>query len=256
MKYSLLRIVARPLKKYFYKVRYAKLVQKTGLPLYELGEDEKRGAELVWSDIVRQLQSSTNWLNHVIYPIGGAASPAFIGVLSRILIENKLSTIIEFGVGQTSKVLSNWAKETGGQVFSIEHDSYWANECRQELEHDSHEIIYAPLKVGSSGYTWYDESAIMRSLDGQRADLIIVDGPIGTARWSRAGIIDFFDNLHKDDWIVLWDDLHRYGDLESFSEFVHSKNISSGSIDVSFCQAFRTLGLVFTDKYRSLKYIT
>jgi len=52
----------------------------------------------------------------------------------------------------------------------------------------------------------------------------------------------------------LWDDLNRFGDLESFSLLVDRLRAREITFDLRFCQAFRTLGILFTPQYSGLHY--
>lgn len=254
MNLDLLKLMLRPLKKRFQALRYRSLVQQSGLPLYDLPPGGKHSLEIAFADIFRQLQSRCPWLDHTIYPVGGAASHSFVCILVRTLEECGIKTVIEFGAGQSSKILSKWALTTGGKVFTVEQDAYWADHCRNELAHPNYHVIHAPMCKLPSGLEWYDEAEIKRQLGGVKADLIIVDGPIGTPRWSRAGIIECFAALCQPEWAVLWDDLERFGDYESFAKFIQVMSNPGPAPGVAFCQAFRTLGMAFTDKYIRLKY--
>jgi hypothetical protein len=210
--------------------------------------------ELAYIDVLRQLTAHHTWLRFPSFPVGGAASHTFLAILARALIECRFRSVLELGAGETSRVLSAWATETGARVWTIESDIGWVEECQRRASTANHEIVYAPLREDESGHIWYDFAKIRSHLGQDRAELIIVDGPIGTPSWSRAGIIGRFSEVRADDWVVLWDDLHREGDLQSFAGFVRHLREQRIPHDVACCQASRTLGLVFSPKYSRLKY--
>jgi hypothetical protein len=246
-------ILCRPLRQGWQNLRYQMLAKTNRLPLYQLSISETIGRQIAFADIYEQQQKTFSWIPRPHYFIGGSADPAFLSILIRALTENKFNCIIEFGAGQTSRVLSAWSAETGGKVFTIDHDPDWVEKSRHSVLSKLHRIVHAPLQAGPLGQ-WYDLASFTEQFPETRADLIIVDGPVGTRRWSRAGIIAEFPMLSRPECVVLWDDLDRFGDLESFAGLVRSLRTHEITFDVRFCQAYRTLGLLFTPQYSGLRY--
>ncbi|MBE0541133.1 MAG: hypothetical protein IH623_07090 [Verrucomicrobia bacterium] len=251
---SALALGLAPLKAWQGRFRYDLLVKRSGLPIYRLAPGEKVAMELAYVDLFQRLCAHHAWLQFPIFPVGGAASHAFLAILVRALVECGFSRVLEFGAGQTTRILSAWSRVSGAPICTVENDEGWVKECQRGVTSPHHQIVHAPLRQAASGHVWYDFEMIRPHCTSQKADLIIVDGPVGAERWSRAGFIERFSELHADEWVVLWDDLHRQGDLQSFAEFIRRLRSNQIPHDVACCQAFRTLGLVFSPKYSRVKH--
>lgn len=246
-------IFCRPLRRWWVELRYQTFVRVNRLPLYRLSASERTGQQIAFASLYQQQQQTFSWIPKPHYFIGGSADPAFLSILIRVLTENEIHSVIEFGAGQTTRALSSWSDEMSAEVFTIDHDQEWVERLRSSITSSKHHVIHAPLRTGPLGL-WYDLAAFKERFPDVRADLIIVDGPLGTRRNSRAGIVHEFANLSRSECVVLWDDLNRLGDLESFSLLVDRLRARDTTFDLRFCQAFRTLGILFTPQYADLHY--
>jgi hypothetical protein len=251
---SIARMLAGPVKSRWEAFRYTLGVKRSGLPLYLTNDTERICAEVAFVDAFRQLQARYPWLGHPVFPLGGAANHALLVVLSRILIEQNPATVIEFGAGQTTHILSKWSEVSGARVITVEQDAHWVGEVRRHVKSASHEIVQAPLRKSRYGDLWYDMDVLRDALIGAQADLMVVDGPTGSAEWSRAGFIDCFGEIHQPDWMILWDDLHRRPDFQSFDQFVASVRASDVNCRMAFSQTSKTLGIACTEKFQTITY--
>ena len=247
-------ISGQPVKRCLLNWRYRILARASGLPIFAVTDADRQSLELSHLEAFRQLQAHHSWADLAVYPVGGAAHPAYLGILGRILQECDVRTVIEFGAGQSSMFLSSWCKTSGGTVFTIESDAEWAKRCKNDISAPTHQVVFAPLKPNDRMELWYDTDLIYAALAGAKADLIIVDGPIGTHRRSRAGLLQVFDSIAAEEWVAIWDDIHRFGELESYVEFARQRRNKHPWCDFACCQAFRTLGLAFTPKFSSVRY--
>lgn len=251
--FAAILFMCRPLRQWWARFWYYLLVRVNRLPLYHQSIPERVGQQLAFVNLYQQQREVYPWIPKLQYLIGGSADPAFMSILIRALTENKFRSVLEFGAGQTTRLLSAWSVETGGTVFTVDHDLEWVAQSRRLTTSATHHVIHAPLRTGPQG-DWYDLAAFKMQFPDAKADLIIVDGPVGTRRMSRAGFIEEFPNVSGSQYVILWDDLNRFGDFESFAAFVDGLQKKGGECEVKFCQAFRTLGMVFTPSYSSLRY--
>lgn len=251
---SALAIGLSPVKEWQRRFRYELLAKRSGLPIYRIAPGDKMAMELAYVDVFQRLCAQHAWLQFPIFPVGGAANHAFLAILVRALLECGFGRVLEFGAGQTTRILSAWSKVSGAGICTIENDEGWVKECQRGVTSPHHQIVHAPLRKADSGHVWYDFDRIRPHFATSKADLIIVDGPVGAERWSRAGFIERFAELHAEEWVVLWDDLHRPGDLQSFAEFIRVLRRDQIPHDVACCPAFRTLGLVFSPRFSRVKH--
>jgi hypothetical protein len=251
---SALAAALAPSRAWLSKVRYELLVKRSGLPIYRVPPADRMATELAHVDILRRMTQEHPWMPNAVFPVGGAATHAFLAILARALMECRFNKVLELGAGQTTRLLSAWSNTFGAKVWTLENDEHWADEARSAVSSPSHTIVHAPLRADENGHFWYDAKVVRAHLANERVDLIIVDGPVGTRRWSRAGVIERFTELRAEEWVVLWDDLQRQGDLESFAAFIGRLRDTDIPHGVACCQGSRTLGLVFSPEHRRLKH--
>ena len=72
---------------------------------------------------------------------------------------------------------------------------------------------------------------------------------------SRYGIVNHVPGWLGQDWVIVWDDLHRPPDLQSFAlliERLRAMNIKHGHV---LLDGYRTIGLVYTPGFSALQYM-
>ena len=229
--------------------RYHRLVRKNRLPLYYETPLHRLSNEIAYADMLRQLRDCCPWFPPVVYPVGGAAGYGLLYTLVRSLREQSFANVLELGVGQTTTVLSAYSRFSGARVLSLEENAFWADALARQCGSELHRVSHAPLVQSARNTRWYDLRAVGGELPSGRVDLFLVDGPTGTRRVSRAGILDVFFDLCADEWLVFWDDVHRAGDLESFVLFLNEARARRTDVKVGFCTGAKTVGVAFTPKY-------
>ena len=85
-------------------------------------------------------------------------------------------------------------------------------------------------------------------------DLVIVDGPTGTRHLSRYGIAEYTPEWMAPEWMLLWDDLDREADLDSFGRLVEKLRRRGVSHDHLLLDGDRTVGLILTPAFQFMRY--
>ena len=108
----------------------------------------------------------------------------------------KGSTILEFGSGQGTEILSKHFK-----MISIEEDEDWVGKYNSEY-------LHAPIKDD-----WYDVDLVNEFLKDKTYDLVFVDGPAGGKRSKMYELLKEEKlQINKDVWFI-FDDMDREDDL-------------------------------------------
>jgi len=208
-------------------------------------------------DLLKRVQIEHPWIPTALFPGGGATDHKLLYVLGRALGEFRFHSILECGAGETTKLLDAFARHSGHRVTTLEHDRDWVQRaCARGLA-DTHSVLHCPLVpyedslVGS--YIWYDTAQASSQL-ADRFDLFVVDGPGGTRRFSRFGITRFFPTRAADDWLLLWDDMERVGDLESFAALLRQLRAAGVDFGHRLIVSRRTLGVAFSPKFEAVGY--
>lgn len=240
---------------FLYNWRYHAVVKNNGILLYEESSVTSLHRDLLAIDLYKSLRGENDWMPGALLPVGGAADYKILYLIARLLVDHGIHDIIEFGAGQSSILLSGFAKHSGARVVTIEHDAAWAERVASRTQAPSHQVIHCPLTQQRSteqgNCAWYDLSNA-GILGRQRFELLIVDGPVGLPRYSRMGIVDRFSELHADEWVVLWDDLHRVGEMQTFALFLNRLRDSGVQHRHVVVNGIKRIGIIYTRKFESV----
>jgi hypothetical protein len=253
-----LHVVKQSVSKAFERSRYFRVARHYGIDYYPETEMSRLYRDVCAVDLLRRVQADAPWLPSGLFPGGGgAADHKLLYVLSRALGEFRFRSILECGAGETTKLLDAFAKESGHQVTTLEHDDNWATRAGQNGLAATHSVLHCPLVSYEDSfvgrYLWYDTERAAAKMP-ECWDLFVVDGPTGTRRFSRFGISRIFPARADSDWLLLWDDLDRTGDLESFGLLMSRLRSSGASFGHRLILSRRTLGIAFTPRFSQVSY--
>jgi hypothetical protein len=140
--------------------------------------------------------------------------------------------ILECGSGLTTLLLGFLAARRGVEVWTLEHDMYWHAKIESLLSKFRVPPVHlelAPLKDFGT-FDWY-EAPLHRM--PREFSLVICDGPPGTTRGGRYGLLPVCNSHLRRQAVILVDDLGRPADAEVVAEWgreagVHSTIIRHG----------------------------
>lgn len=161
-------------------------------------------------------------LNRFIpYTTWSISPTALLHILNFIKI-NRPKYIVEFGSGISTIYIAKLIKYENLDVrlVSIDHDEQWAQIINNDLLNEDIPLEMAqsfcvPLK--NNGYSflgksilWYDSDILNEIIGENKVEFIIVDGPIGAIKYSRAGSLIYFkDKIENEELTYLFDDTNR-----------------------------------------------
>jgi len=145
-----------------------------------------------------------------------AASPDFLQIIIKILLEKKPLTVIECGSGVSSVVIGYLLEKNGqGHLYSLENSDVYTTKNKTLIQQHTLEnqvsILHAPLIQATKNKAqkkWYDTSQIS---DIQSIDVVIVDGPAGDRYPVLARLCPQLSNKA----IIIVDDCKREKDREN-----------------------------------------
>ena len=153
------------------------------------------------------------------FPTGGAANYSLLYLILRIGSEFQPQSVLDIGAGQSTLL---WAmlqrRGLVGEVLTLENDAEWGARIGAQV---THQVLITPLrpaKIGGRSVTTYDWAAAKA---GRRFDVMVCDGPRGTPRDSRRGVLSTLDDLPTDFALVL-DDAERAGEQDTVAA-IHSR---------------------------------
>lgn len=192
--------------------------------------------EILKSQIFNSAICDCEWLRiKNVCPSGWAANYNLLYTIFRILNNARPQSILEFGLGQSSKLIHQYANYYNVSAITGEHDAKWISFFENDKRGD-YPINILPLEVEMTNFKGYKTRTykdITELLKGRKFDFIFVDGPIGSEHYSRSQIIDIAKNNLKDSFCIVIDDYERNGEKETTQELM--KSLRENNVD--FCTA-------------------
>jgi len=219
-----------------------------GRVLRILGLD--RSNEVIYQNIVRDAARFLD-LDYLPFPVKAAANYSFLYLLYRTIRETDVKAVLELGVGESTLFLNKLKQDRAFSFTSLEHDSAWCDAINAKVNHTVHRCALENKVVRGKATLGYDFSKVSE----QKFDFVIVDGPIGTPRRSRWGVLELLDRNLGAEFILLFDDAHRGAEQETIFEAVKLLKEQRDDIYVSATFAAKAQALIVTEKYRALQFI-
>jgi|688.fasta_scaffold256762_2 hypothetical protein len=184
--------------------------------------------------------NNTSWLKDRNFsPNGAAATFGFLYTLFKILETVQPQSILEFGIGQSSKLTTQYAAYSKNKpsLTVVENDQQWLDLFSQELP-QAKNITYLKNDIemachkGTKTRRYKD---LLNNLQANTFDLIVVDGPKGSPGYSRTNIIDLVSNNRlATKFVILLDDYNREGEQRTAEDVM--KILSQRGIPYSTTQ--------------------
>jgi hypothetical protein len=153
-------------------------------------------------------------LNDLVYGWGNETWSALDEYLAGC-VKHALSSpgpILECGSGLSTIVVGAIAQKYGKKLWTLEHRAEWALKLTTYLKKykiDSVTLNTKPLKDYGE-YCWYEPN--LRTMP-DRFTLVICDGPPGTTKGGRYGLVPVVGNKIKPGCVILLDDAGRKEEL-------------------------------------------
>ncbi|HQW56643.1 MAG TPA: hypothetical protein PK076_10970 [Saprospiraceae bacterium] len=175
--------------------------------------------ELLYAQKFNICLKNYTWIkNKAIFPGQWAAGFPLMYILCRILNSGVYRNILEFGLGESSKLTSQIIQlrpET--QIDIIESNQEWIDFYRSEI--NSTNVIIHRKNLIQSSVNNKNINVYQNLLDGiesKKYGLILIDGPLGSPAYSRHQIVDIFEaNLLEKEYVIIIDDYNRPGEKQT-----------------------------------------
>ena len=156
-------------------------------------------------------------LENRYYATGGAASFSLLYLLLRTVTELPVRRVVEFGCGQSSLLLDALQQLRPIEITTLEHDREWAQHIQQQVKYDITCADLVERVVRGRRISTYDTDA---GLDTP-PDLLLVDGPHASPKYSRWGMLQWVERELGEDFLILFDDANRRGEIDTIEETLH-----------------------------------
>lgn len=178
--------------------------------------------EILYSEYFHDITKDSDWYNYKnISPSGWAINYKGMWIIYNILTKTHPHNILEFGLGQSSKLIHQYADHfSETTAITYEHDTNWASFFLKDVEGKYHvNIHYAEIeKTIYKGFETLSYKDNCKELKNSKFDFILVDGPFGSDHYSRSQILHIVPYCLNKSFCILIDDAERKGEQETINE--------------------------------------
>lgn len=190
-----------------------------------LRESKNINKEILWAETFNNTISDSNWLKDKSFSPGRwAVGYQYLYAAYRILNAVKPKKILELGLGQSTKLLSQYAK-TNKEVkhIVVEHDQEWIDFYKKENEVAENTEI---LKLEREYRKYKNDDKVLafknfkEILQGQKFDFISIDAPLGANAkiYARVDVLEILPECLEEDFVMVIDDYNRKGEKNTVNE--------------------------------------
>ena len=221
----------------------------------KLNENLAYNRELDWANVYHDSIRGKEHLLNLPLNIGRwAGSYSFFYILNRILNEYKPTSILELGLGESTKFIATYGKhylELKNHTV-VEHDNEWISIFQQNFQITSFtKILQFDLEEKQiNNYSSTSYSGLEKEIT-EKFDLYIIDGPFGSDRFSRHNIVDLAMNFNtEDEFIILMDDCDRKGEMDTVNDLFKILNKKNIKFYTRKYIGLKGQFLIVTEKYK------
>ncbi len=194
--------------------------------------------EVIWAQIFNNSITDSKWLADKTFSPGRwAAGYQFLYVLYRALNEVKPKKILELGLGQTTRMIAQYAA-TDSQILHkvVEHDAEWAEFFKRDfILSPQSELIQLPLfKKSYQGEKLYAYKNFKKTFSNDKFDFISIDGPFGflSKEYARMDILELLPDCLEKSFVIMIDDYEREGEKNTIN--LVKKILDNASVPYAF----------------------
>lgn len=214
--------------------------------------------EILWAHIYHDSIRGKTWLNNLPLNIGRwAGNYAFFYVLNRILNDFKPKSILELGMGESTKFVStyldNYLIESTHLV--VEQDENWKNIFKENFKLSIRtKIVVCPIeKIYVKGFETNSYQNFNYFIM-ENFDLYIIDGPKECAHYSRYDIMNIAQRFESEnEFVILMDDYNRQGEKETVADLFDLFKKKNIQVFYKTYTGDKSVIVIATEKY---KYVT
>lgn len=211
--------------------------------------------EIEWAHIFKESIRGKEYLTNLPLNVGRwAGNYSFFYILNRILNDYRPSSILDLGLGESSKFISAYIENelTDSRHVIIEQDENWIKSfnSRFNLSQNS-EILFCNLvekNINSFSVLSYENFTQTVKID---FDFYIVDGPFGSERFSRYDIVELVENFtYGKEFIILMDDSGRQGEIDTINSIIRILESKKISVHIGHYTGNKQNTIIASDKYK------
>ena len=212
--------------------------------------------ELEWAHVFHDSIRGKPWLESLPLNVGRwAGNYSFFYLLCRLLNDYQPKSIIEFGLGESSKVIAAFIENQlqDCRHTIIEENPDWRDSFLSRFplsDRSEIKIMTAEQKQLAGGSIYNGYSGIDTAVT-QTFDLYLVDGPTGSENCSRYDIVTIAERLTQgDEFVILIDDYDRAGEQETAEALLEQFKQQGIDVHTGIYMGNASQIVIATNRYR------
>ena len=216
--------------------------------------------ELLWSEIYHDSIRDCKSLRSFSINVGRwAGNYTFFYLLFRILSSCRPNSILELGLGESTKFISTFIENemTDCRHVVVEHDTSWHSNFNKQFtlgfktRVELVDLVQKEFK-GTKVTTYTDQLSNIAEL----YEFYVLDGPFGSDRYSRIDILSIVDRFPLDhEFVILFDDTHRNGERKTFNLLLEKLADKGFEVHHTQAQGIKDVSLVVSSSFKWLTSI-
>jgi predicted O-methyltransferase YrrM len=205
--------------------------------------------ELFYQNMFHHASAAMGLKLPAMFPVQSAANYSLLYTILRAITDLPVRSVLEIGAGQSTLLLNALAEVNPDlTITTVETDPSWAERIGSRVRHA---VTSIPLTRKSLYGREVMAYADLGALGDRRYDLIVVDGPMGTKRYSRWAALEVLERCLGDQFLVIFDDAGRRGESDTICEFMRR---SSSRVGCRTIRSVKTQFMVFSPKFGAAEY--
>ena len=173
--------------------------------------------EILWGMNFQNAMNSCAWMQGKSIKANGAAvGYYYLYTLYKALESGKFKSVLDIGMGQTTKMISQYVKQNENiKHFVVEGDAKWIEFAKHDLDLSCNtKILLLETVFGGSDGKVRIYKGFKEALKNKTFDLISIDGPQGydMKNESRIDILEILPECLEKSFVMLIDDVDRLGE--------------------------------------------
>ena len=181
--------------------------------------------EIYYAELYNNTTKDSQWLiNKSISPTGAAFNYASLYFLYRALDKMRPQNILEFGLGQSSKLIYQYVDYyKNASAITYEHDEKWVNFFLNEIgsKYDINVYFSELEEITYKQQPTLSYKNNCEELKSSKFDMILVDGPFGSKHYSRPQLINLVTDCLMPTFCIMLHDSERNGEKETITEITN-----------------------------------
>ena len=238
-------------------LKFLKNIVRGQVRNYGLLEDiRKKTDEINWSIIFNSAITDSSWFKiKSLYPGRWAAGYPLLYILFRVYNDIKPKKILEFGLGETSKLSYQYHEAfSESELIIIEQDQNWLNFFSTNIHNVISNTILLDIEYKNiGGFETKTYEGLIQKVSGKKFDFILVDGPWGSEHFSRYQIVEIVENGNlADEFVIIIDDYERKGEQETVAKLKDIFKIKNISFVEETYHGIKSTLLICSENYKFL----